>query len=136
MDPGRWWLTPTGTTFTWSGTLSNTVSGFKISPVSGSLAPLNPATVATGTGPKSIAIRGDDNWLFVTNYEVSIGVAVFRYACDRRSVSAAHDSDGQLSLGRGSEVARRRASGIRGQVQTLTFCTQQSSGTSSLTPDA
>ncbi len=51
------------------GTLSNTLSGFNISPVSGSLTPLNPATVATGTNPKSIAIRGDDNWLFVTNYQ-------------------------------------------------------------------
>ena len=50
------------------GTLSNTLSGFKISPVSGSLTPLNPATVATGTEPKSIAIRGDDNWMFVTNH--------------------------------------------------------------------
>ena len=49
-------------------TLSNTVSGFKISPVSGSLSALSPATVATGTQPSSMAIRGDDNWLFVTNY--------------------------------------------------------------------
>jgi 6-phosphogluconolactonase (cycloisomerase 2 family) len=51
------------------GTLSNTLSGFKISPVSGSLTPLTPATVATGANPKSIAIRGDDNWMFVTNYQ-------------------------------------------------------------------
>jgi len=50
------------------GTLSNTVSGFKISPVSGSLTALSPATVVTGSQPKSMAIRGDDNWLFVTNY--------------------------------------------------------------------
>ena len=50
------------------GTASNTVSGFKISPVSGSLTALNPATVATGSQPKSMAIRGDDNWLFVSNY--------------------------------------------------------------------
>jgi 6-phosphogluconolactonase (cycloisomerase 2 family) len=50
------------------GTLSNTVSGFKISPVSGSLTALNPATVATGTEPKAITIRGDDNWMFVTNH--------------------------------------------------------------------
>jgi DNA-binding beta-propeller fold protein YncE len=50
------------------GTLSNTVSPLKISPVSGSLTALTPATVATGSGPTSIAIRGDDNWLFVTNY--------------------------------------------------------------------
>jgi 6-phosphogluconolactonase (cycloisomerase 2 family) len=48
--------------------LSNTISPLKISPVSGSLTALNPATVATGIGPKSIAIRQDDNWLFVSNY--------------------------------------------------------------------
>lgn len=50
------------------GTLSNTLSGFKISPVSGSLTAVSPATVATGSGPVSIAIRADDNWLFVANY--------------------------------------------------------------------
>jgi 6-phosphogluconolactonase (cycloisomerase 2 family) len=50
------------------GTLSNTLSGFKISPVSGSLTALTPATVATGANPTSIAIRGDDNWMFVTNF--------------------------------------------------------------------
>jgi len=32
------------------------------------LAALSPATVATGAGPVSIAIRKDDNWMFVTNY--------------------------------------------------------------------
>ncbi|HKV77064.1 MAG TPA: beta-propeller fold lactonase family protein [Candidatus Sulfotelmatobacter sp.] len=47
----------------------NTVSSFKISPVSGSLTALSPATVNTGSDPKSIAIRGDDNWMFVTNYQ-------------------------------------------------------------------
>ena len=50
------------------GTLSNTLSGFKISPQSGSLSALTPATVATGLQPKSIAIRADNNWMFVTNY--------------------------------------------------------------------
>jgi 6-phosphogluconolactonase (cycloisomerase 2 family) len=50
------------------GTLSNTLSGFRISPVSGSLTALTPATVATGLQPKSIAIRADNSWLFVTNY--------------------------------------------------------------------
>jgi DNA-binding beta-propeller fold protein YncE len=50
------------------GTLSNTVSGLKISPISGSVTALSPATVATGSGPASMAIRADDNWLFVTNY--------------------------------------------------------------------
>lgn len=50
------------------GTLSNTVSAFKISPVSGVLNALTPATVATGAGPVSIAIRSDDNWMFVANF--------------------------------------------------------------------
>jgi 6-phosphogluconolactonase (cycloisomerase 2 family) len=50
------------------GTLSNTISPFKISPITGSLTPLSPAVVATGIGPKSIAIRSDDNWMFVTNF--------------------------------------------------------------------
>jgi 6-phosphogluconolactonase (cycloisomerase 2 family) len=50
------------------GLLSNTLSGFRISPVSGNLTALTPATVATGSQPKSIAIRADNNWLFVTNY--------------------------------------------------------------------
>jgi len=56
------------------GTLSNTISPLKISPISGSLTALNPATVATGAGPVAIAIRSDDNWLFVSNYgNVNVG---------------------------------------------------------------
>jgi 6-phosphogluconolactonase (cycloisomerase 2 family) len=50
------------------GTLSNTVSGFTISRVSGSLAAFNSPTVATGAGPVSMTIRGDDNWMFVANF--------------------------------------------------------------------
>ncbi len=50
------------------GTGSNTINILKISPVSGALASANPPTVATGLGPASIVIRGDDNWLFVSNY--------------------------------------------------------------------
>jgi len=49
-------------------TLSNTISQFKIAPVTGSIAALNPATAATGIGPVSMTIRSDDNWLFVANY--------------------------------------------------------------------
>ena len=49
------------------GTLSNTVSPFKVSPVTGKLTGGNPAVLATGLQPKQIAIRGDDTWLFVTN---------------------------------------------------------------------
>ena len=49
------------------GTLSNTISIFKLSAVSGSLTG-NAAPTATGLQPKSIAIRNDDTWMFVTNY--------------------------------------------------------------------
>jgi 6-phosphogluconolactonase (cycloisomerase 2 family) len=59
------------------GTLSNTISPLKISPISGSLTALTPATVATGSKPTSIAIRSDDNWLFVTNFN---GPSVSQYA--------------------------------------------------------
>jgi 6-phosphogluconolactonase (cycloisomerase 2 family) len=45
---------------------SNMVSPFHISPVSGSLTAGSVA--ATGLQPTAIAIRGDDNWLFVTNF--------------------------------------------------------------------
>jgi DNA-binding beta-propeller fold protein YncE len=60
-------------------TLSNTVTPFNISKVSGSLT----AGTSVGTGglqtiaqqgqlyATSIAIRGDDNWLFVTNYNTA-----------------------------------------------------------------
>jgi 6-phosphogluconolactonase (cycloisomerase 2 family) len=49
-------------------TLSNQVSTFHISAVSGSLTAGTPAVVATGLEPTSIAIRADDNWLFVSNF--------------------------------------------------------------------
>ena len=49
------------------GTLSNTISLLRISSVSGSLT-ANATPIATGASPKSIAIRSDDTWLFVTNY--------------------------------------------------------------------
>lgn len=66
--PGPLVVDPYGNNVYVVDTLSNTVSGFKISSVTGSLTALSPATVATGLQPTSIAIRGDDNWLFVTNY--------------------------------------------------------------------
>ena len=61
------------------GTTSNTVSSLKISPVSGSLAPVSPPTVATGLQPTSIAVRADDNWLFVTNFN-GLPPSVSQYA--------------------------------------------------------
>lgn len=47
-------------------TLSNQVTPFQISPVSGSLKA--GSVVVTGVQPTAIAIRGDGNWLFVANY--------------------------------------------------------------------
>jgi Lactonase, 7-bladed beta-propeller len=67
-SPGPLVVDPFGNNVYVLDLLSNTISPFKISPVSGSITALNPATVATGIGPKSIAIRQDDNWLFVSNY--------------------------------------------------------------------
>ncbi len=49
------------------GTLSNNVSVLKITSTTGSLLNANPATVATGQLPTSIAIRADDSWMFITN---------------------------------------------------------------------
>jgi 6-phosphogluconolactonase (cycloisomerase 2 family) len=48
------------------GTRSNTVSPFRITPVSGSIT--GQTNVATGLTPTAIAVRSDDSWLFVTDY--------------------------------------------------------------------
>jgi len=66
--PGPILVDPFGNNVYALNTLSNTISQFKISSVSGSLAALTTATVQTGAGPMSMTIRQDDNWLFVTNY--------------------------------------------------------------------
>jgi 6-phosphogluconolactonase (cycloisomerase 2 family) len=66
--PGPLLVDPYGNTLYVLGTGSSTVSIFRISPISGSLTAGNPATVATGLMPTSIAIRSDDSWLFVTNF--------------------------------------------------------------------
>jgi 6-phosphogluconolactonase (cycloisomerase 2 family) len=47
-------------------TLSNQITPFHISPVSGSLTALAPAQ--TGLQPTQFYIRGDGNWMFVANY--------------------------------------------------------------------
>jgi 6-phosphogluconolactonase (cycloisomerase 2 family) len=70
-SPGPLLVDPYGNNVYVLGTLSNTVSLLSISHVTGSLQPLTPATVATGLQPTSMAIRGDDNWLFVTNYNAA-----------------------------------------------------------------
>jgi len=66
--PGPIVVDPFGNNVYVVGTLSNTVSAFKISSVSGALQAATPPTVATGREPTSIVIRGDDNWMFVTNF--------------------------------------------------------------------
>ena len=67
-SPGPLVVDPFGNFVYVVGTFSDTVSGLRISPNSGSLAALSPTTVATGQRPTSIAIRADDNWMFITNY--------------------------------------------------------------------
>jgi 6-phosphogluconolactonase (cycloisomerase 2 family) len=67
-SPGPLVVDPYGNYVYVLGTLSNTINPLKISRISGALAPVNPATVATGIGPTSIAIRADDSWLFVANH--------------------------------------------------------------------
>ena len=81
-SPGPLVVDPYGNYVYVVGTLSNTISPLKISPVSGALTTGTPATVATGVGPRSIAIRGDDNWMFVTNFGSSSlgGNTVSQYA--------------------------------------------------------
>ena len=81
-SPGPLLVDPFGNNLYVLGTLSNTVSQLKISPVSGTLAALSPATVATGLGPASMAIRADDNWLFVSNFGTATagGTSVSQYS--------------------------------------------------------
>lgn len=67
-QPGPILVDPYGNNVYVLGTLSNTVSQLKISQISGAVASMTPATVATGQGPVAMAIRADDNWLFVSNY--------------------------------------------------------------------
>jgi 6-phosphogluconolactonase (cycloisomerase 2 family) len=69
--PGPIVVDPYGNNVYVVGTLSNTISPFKISPQSGALTALNPATIATGLQPTAITIRGDDNWMFVSNYNAA-----------------------------------------------------------------
>jgi len=66
--PGPLVVDPYGNYVYVLGTLSNTINPLKIAQISGALAPVNPATVATGIGPVSIVIRSDDSWLFVANH--------------------------------------------------------------------
>jgi len=69
--PGPLVVDPYGNTVYVLDTLSSQISILRISPVSGSLTSGNPAEVATGAQPISMAIRSDDNWLFVTNFQAA-----------------------------------------------------------------
>ena len=92
-EPGPILVDPYGNNVYVLGTLSNTVSQLKISQISGSLTALSPATVATGVGPVSMAIRADDNWLFVTNFG---SAALGGSTASQYSITPA---TGQLSVG-------------------------------------
>jgi 6-phosphogluconolactonase (cycloisomerase 2 family) len=64
--PGPLLVDPFGNYLYVLDTLSDQISPFHISPVSGSLGA--GTLVSTGSQPKSIAIRADDNWVFVTDF--------------------------------------------------------------------
>jgi 6-phosphogluconolactonase len=68
-NPGPMAIDTIGTTLyvvDTESTTSGQISGFRISPNAGTLTAMTP--VATGSGPNSIAIRGDDTWMFVANF--------------------------------------------------------------------
>jgi len=67
--PGQMMTDPFGNYLYVLDLLSNQISTFRISTVSGSLTADTPAVVATGLQPTSFAIRSDDNWLFVANFQ-------------------------------------------------------------------
>ncbi len=69
--PGPLMVDPFGNNLYVLGTLSNTISGFKISQISGGITALTPATVATGLQPTSMVIRADGNWMFVANFNAA-----------------------------------------------------------------
>ena len=67
-SPGPVVVDPFGNFLYVLDTGQSAISAYKIAQVTGVLSALNPPTVAVGSNPVSIAIRGDDNWMFVTNY--------------------------------------------------------------------
>lgn len=69
--PGPLVVDPFGNNLYVLDTLSNTISGFRISPISGSITASATPTVATGLQPTSIVIRADGNWMFVANYNAA-----------------------------------------------------------------
>ena len=104
--PGPIVVDPFGNNVYVVGTLSNTLSLFKISTVSGGLTAMNPATVVTGSRPTSITIRADDNWMFVSNYNSG---SVSQYSITPATGDACgcgSDYDRQSALWSGSEVGQ------------------------------
>ncbi|HEY3973137.1 MAG TPA: beta-propeller fold lactonase family protein [Candidatus Sulfotelmatobacter sp.] len=91
--PGPLVVDPYGNYVYVLSTLSNTISPLKIAAVSGALTALNPATVATGSGPKAIAIRGDDNWLFVTNFNSPSSLSEYAITPATGALAAAQTID-------------------------------------------
>lgn len=75
--PGPILVDPFGNNVYVLGTLSNTISPFKIAPITGAITALTPATIATGIQPVSMVIRRDDNWMFVANFG---GATVSQYS--------------------------------------------------------
>ena len=65
--PGPMAIDPSANFIYIVATGSDQLSWFRISSATGKLANLAGGTVATGLGPNSIAIRGDDTWVFVSN---------------------------------------------------------------------
>lgn len=65
--PGPMVVDPFGNYVYVLDTLSGGISTLKISPISGAVT-VNATVTATGSMPTAIAVRGDDNWLFVANY--------------------------------------------------------------------
>jgi DNA-binding beta-propeller fold protein YncE len=66
FGPGPMVADPFGNYVYVLNTISSGVSTLKISPISGSLT-ANANVAATGVNPTAIAVRADDNWLFVAN---------------------------------------------------------------------
>ncbi|HUA15534.1 MAG TPA: beta-propeller fold lactonase family protein [Verrucomicrobiae bacterium] len=67
--------------------LSNQISIFRISSVTGSLTANNPATAATGSLPESMVIRSDGSWMFVANFN-SATVSQFALSPEAGTLSA------------------------------------------------
>jgi 6-phosphogluconolactonase (cycloisomerase 2 family) len=80
LGPGPLTVDPLGSFLYVVDTQANVLSAYKIGAANGSLSPLTPATIATGSNPVGIAIRGDDTWVFVTNNGSTSSGSVSQYS--------------------------------------------------------